>query len=183
MTRNAITHSGDNMKTIKPIFLIAFAALASEFASLPAHADDASCKPVSDAIAKQARTPYHETGTVNGKPFEKIYTTTTLYIGNNGRWLKTPATPKDVLDAQRETGSSLSDCKVMRTETIDGQRATVYAAHTQTTMPAGSGDAQIWIGASGLTLKTVSDAQVEGHKAHTDVRLTYDNVQAPAAAQ
>jgi hypothetical protein len=105
-----------------------------------------------------------------------------LYIGNNGRWTKTPATPKDVLDAQRETGSSFSDCKVMRTETIDGQRATMYAAHTQTTVPAGSGDAQIWIGADGLAVKTVSDTQVQGHKVHVEAHVTYDNVQPPAGA-
>jgi hypothetical protein len=172
--------SGDNMKTLKPIFFIAVTALAGGLASLPAHAGDASCKPVTDAEAKMARTPYHEVATVDGKPFEKIYTTTALYIGNNGKWLETPATPQDVLDAQRESGSSFSNCKVIRAETLDGRRAIVYTAHTQTTMPAGSGDAQIWIGANGLTLKTVSDAQVEGHMAHMEAHLAYDNVHAPA---
>ena len=171
------------MKILKPIFLITVAALAGGLAALPAHADDASCKPVADAMAKMAGTPYHEVGTTNGKPFEKIYTTTMLYIGSNGHWMKTPATPKDVLDAQRETGSMYSHCKMLRTETIDGQRATIYAAHTQTTMPVGSGDAQIWIGANGLVLKTISDQQVAGYKAHAEVHLTYDNVRAPAGAQ
>ena len=37
-----------------PFFLIALAALAGDFAPLPARADDASCKPITDAEAKLA---------------------------------------------------------------------------------------------------------------------------------
>lgn len=171
------------MKTIKSIFLIALAALASGFATLPAHADDASCKPVTDAAAKLARTPYHEVSTVDGKPFEKIYTTTTLSMRiNNGRWMTMPMTPEKVLKSVRETGS-YSNCKMLRTETVDGQRATVYAAHRtspDTSFP--SQDDQIWIAASGLTLKTVSDSLAGGKKVHAESRVTYDNVHAPAGA-
>ncbi|HWG09935.1 MAG TPA: hypothetical protein VN693_00340 [Rhodanobacteraceae bacterium] len=169
------------MKTFQPIFFIALAALAGGFAALPAHADDASCKAVTDAAAKMARTPYHEVSTVDGKPFEKIYTTTTLSMRiNNGKWMTMPMTPQEVLDSLRETGS-YSNCKVLRTETVDGERATVYAAHRLspgTSFP--NEDAQIWIAANGLTLKTVSDAQVQGRKVHAESRVTYDNVHAPA---
>ena len=171
------------MKIIKPILII-LAALAGDFAMLPAHADDASCKPVTDAEAKLARTPYHEVATVDGKPFEKIYTTTTLSMRiNNGKWMTMPMTPQEVLDSMRESGSSFSNCKMLRTETVDGQRAIVYAA-TQSTATGSykSEGEQIWIGTNGLTLKTVSDAQTGGKKIHAETHVTYDNVQAPAGA-
>ena len=172
------------MKTLNPIFFVVVAALAGSFAALPAHADDASCKPVTDAEAKLARTPYHEVSTVDGKPLEKIYTTTTLSMRiNNGKWMTVPMTPQEVLDATRETGS-YSNCKVLRTETVDGQHATVYAAHRVspgTSVP--NQDDQIWIAANGLTLKTASDSRVKGRKVHAESHVTYDNVQAPAGAQ
>ncbi|HVU81669.1 MAG TPA: hypothetical protein VHD89_06650 [Rhodanobacteraceae bacterium] len=172
------------MKTFKPITLIALATLTGSFATLPAHADDASCKPVTDAAAKLAKTPYHEVSTVDGKPFEKIYTTKTLSMRiNNGKWMTVPMTPQEVLDSTHETGS-YSNCKVLRTEMVDGQRATVYAAHR--TSPGTSfpnQDDQIWITANGLTLKTLSDAQVKGRKVHAESHVTYDNVHAPAGAQ
>lgn len=171
------------MKTLESVFLIALAAFAGSLASLSAHADDASCKPVTDAAAKMARTPYHEVATVDGKPFEKIYTTTTLSMRVAGKWVTIPMTPQEVLDALRETGS-YSNCRVLRTEFVNGQRATVYAAHRSspgTSYP--SEDDQIWIGANGLTLKTVSDSLAGGHKAHAESHVTYDNVQAPTGVR
>lgn len=171
------------MKTFKPSFLIALAALAGYLAAMPAHADDSSCKPVMDAATKLARTPYHEVATVDGKPFEKIYTTTTLSMRVAGKWMTVPMTPQEVLDAMRETGS-YSNCRALRTEIVDGQRATVYAAHRLsrgTSYP--SEDAQIWVAANGLTLKTVSDSQAGGHKVHAEAHITYDNVKAPTEAR
>ena len=171
------------MKTLKPIVLIALAASAGNLATLVARADDASCKPVADAAAKMARTPYHEVATVDGKPFEKIYTTTTLSMRVAGKWMTVPMTPQEVLDAMRETGS-FSNCRVLRTEIVDGQRATVYAAHR--TSPGTSypnEDAQIWIAANGLTLKTVTDSLAGAHKAHAESHMTYDNVRAPTEAR
>jgi hypothetical protein len=172
------------MKTIKPILSITVIALAGGLAAPPTHADDASCKPIMDAEARMARTPYHEVATVDGKPFEKIYTTTTLSLRiNNGKWRTVPMTPQEILDAQRETGS-YSNCKVLRTEIVDGQSTTVYAAHRVspgTSFP--NVDDQIWIGANGLTLKTTEDSQKGGRKTHSESHVTYDNVRAPAEAQ
>ncbi|HEY3520176.1 MAG TPA: hypothetical protein VGK80_03945 [Rhodanobacteraceae bacterium] len=172
------------MKAFESVALFALAILAGGFGALPASADDASCKAVTDAAAKLARTPYHEVSTVDGKPFEKIYTTTTLSMRlNNGKWMTMPMTPAEVLDTLRQTGS-YSDCKVLRTEIVDGQRATVYAAHR--TSPGTSFpnvDGQIWIGANGLTLKTTEDTQKGGRKTHAESHVTYDNVHAPAGAQ
>ncbi|MBS0566432.1 MAG: hypothetical protein JSS59_03320 [Proteobacteria bacterium] len=172
------------METRNSIVLIALAAFAGGLPALPARADDASCKPVSDAEAKMARTPYHEVSTVGGKPFEKIYTTTTLSMRtNNGKWMTVPMTPQEVLDAKREAGSSYSDCKVLRAEIVDGQHATVYAAHVISSTASITSDNQIWIADNGLTLKTVSDTQMQGRKVHAESRVTYDNVQAPTGAQ
>lgn len=172
------------MKTIQPIFLVALTAIAGGVVAPPAHADDASCKPVADATTKLAKTPCHEVSTVDGKPFEKIHTTTTLSMRiNNGKWMTVPMTPQEVLDATRETGS-YSNCKVLRTEIVNGQRATVYAAHRVspgTSVP--SQNDQIWIAANGLTLKTVSDTQMKGRKVHAESHATYDNVHTPAEVQ
>lgn len=164
--------------------LALFSAVLLLASSVCARADDASCKPVTDTQIKMANTPYHEVATVDGKPFEKIYTTTTLSLRvNNGRWMTVPMTPQDVLDAIRESGDSYSNCKVLRTETVDGQRAIVYAAHLSLGTSLPGEDNQIWIGANGLTLKTVSDTQKSGRKAHAEAHMTFDNVRAPAGTQ
>jgi hypothetical protein len=171
------------MKTVKPVLLITVAAFLGSPATFSAAADDASCKPVADAAAKMARTPYHEMSTVDGKPFEKIYTTTTLSMRVGGKWTTVPMTPEETLEALRETGS-YSNCRVLRTETVGGQRATVYAAHRSapgTSYP--SSDNQVWIGANGLMLKSISDAQAGGRKVHAESQVTYDNVKEPSAAQ
>ena len=170
------------MKNLASITLFTCAALLGSLATVSAHADDASCKPVADSVARMARTPYHEVSTVDGKPFEKIYTTTTLSMRMAGKWTTVPMTPKEILDAVRETGS-FSGCKMLRTEMVDGQLATVYAAHRVspgTSYP--SEDSQVWISASGLTLKSVSDSQAGGRKVHAESHMTFDNVQAPTGA-
>ena len=171
------------MSPRRAIPLFAIVALGGTLDALPAHADDASCKPVSDAMLKLARTPYHEMATTGGRSFEKIYTTSALYIGSGGHWMKMPATPKDLLDVTRESGLAYSGCKPLRAETVDGQAATVYAVHYQTTTPAASSDAQIWVGANGLPLKAESDGLTGPGKGHTSTHMTYGNVQPPAGVQ
>lgn len=88
-------------------------------------------------------------------------------------------TPQEVLEAQRDTGSYTS-CRMLRTEIVDGQPATVYAAHrvaSGTSFP--NVDDQIWIGANGLTLKTVEDSEKGGRKTHAESHVTYNDVRAP----
>lgn len=164
----------------KPLFLIALAACTGTASA--AYADDASCKPLMEATEKMSHTPYHEVSTVDGKPVEKIYTTTTLSIRVAGKWMTVPMTPQEVLESQRQSGS-YSNCKVLRTDTVEGQRATVYAVHRSSPgTPYPNEEDQIWIGASGLILKTVTDLQGEGHKAHAESQMRFDNVKAPTAA-
>ncbi|MEO6967339.1 MAG: hypothetical protein ABI132_02630 [Rhodanobacteraceae bacterium] len=163
---------------------LAAAVLAAGFVAAPARADDASCKPVLDAITKATRTPYHEFATTGGKSFEKIYTTTALYVGSNGHWVKMPASPQDLIDALRESGAMFTECKSLRTEMVAGQAATVYAARERLTSVGEDDHSQFWIGnASGLPLKSESDSQHGGQPSHVSPRFTYDNVQPPAGVQ
>jgi hypothetical protein len=70
--------------------LLALSLLAGAFAPTPARADDASCKPVMDAMMKQIRTVYRETITLKGKPArELIHTTTAFYYqGKDARAIR-----------------------------------------------------------------------------------------------
>ena len=154
---------------------------ASALACAPAFADDASCGPVLQSQMKQARTAFHETSSSKGAPLlEKIYTTSALYLRRGtGRWTKVPATPQDLIDAMRETGVSLSSCRRVREDAVDGQPAAVWAAHQHTAAPAQDVDIQIWISdASGLPLRTESDQR----GTHVSTRLVYENVRPPAGA-
>jgi hypothetical protein len=172
-------------QSIHRLLMLAASVLSSAIATEPVHAaDDPSCKTVFDAFMKQNETPFHETITTNGRPFEKIATTTAIYTGHGGHWTSIPATPQDRIEITRETGASMSNCKPLRQETVDGQSATVYAAHMQTKSPPSITDSQIWIGASsGLPLQSESDAVGGGRKMHLSNHFTYANVQAPAGVK
>ena len=166
--------------------LLALSLLAGAFAPTPARADDASCKPVMDAMMKQIRTAYRETITLKGKPArELIHTTTAFYYhGKDGHWMKVSMTSQERIDAMHETGATFSNCKQLREEMVDGQPAIVYAAHEETILPAQSIDMEIWIAtASGLALKTEADQEKGGHKVHCSTLFSYDNVQPPAGVK
>ncbi len=149
-----------------------------------AHADDASCKPVAAALLAQAGAAYRASITFNNTSgVEEIYTKTAIYRGHGGHWTTIPATPQQREAANREVGASLSVCQSLREETVDGQAATVYAAHSQTATPASSGDMQLWIAAStGIPLKVDYDVRMSGKVSHVSKHYTYDNVQPPAGA-
>ncbi len=164
--------------------ILAAVLSASALASGSAHADDASCKPVTDAMTKATRTPYHEAATAGGKSFEKIYTTTALYVGRNGHWVKMPASPQTLIDAMHESGATFTECKSLRTEMVDGQPATVYAAHERLTSVGEDDHGQYWVGnVSGLPLKSESDSQHGGPTSHVSTHFTYNNVQPPVGVQ
>lgn len=163
--------------------MLAAGMLAANLLAPTARADDAACKPVVDAMTRTAGTPYHEFINAGGVTFEKIYTTTALYVGRNGRWMKTAASPKALLDATRESGATFTQCKSLRTETVDGQRATVYAVHERLTATAEDDQSQIWIAnATGLPLKLESESRHAGKPTHVSTHFTYANVQPPVGA-
>ena len=157
------------------------AAMACCLVAQSASAVEAACKPIRDAADKMARTPYHAVSTVDGKPFEKVYTTTHLYIRSDRRWLATAMTPQEVLDAMRESGRTISNCRQLRTETVDGQRTTVYAFRSRySTAAIQDEEDMIWVGGNGLTLKSVTDVKVNGRMSHAESHITFGNVQPPA---
>lgn len=149
-----------------------------------ARGDDASCKAVTEAIMKQLKTAYRQTITLDGKPAgEKIYTTTAFYYQgkDGGHWIRAQMTTQERIDAMHETGATFSNCKQLREEMVDGQSATVYAVHEQTTSPTQSFDMQIWVAtASGLALKTEADLERNGRKTHVSTHFGYDHVEPPA---
>lgn len=165
--------------------VLAAVLFANVLATMPVHAENATCQPVTNAMMKLANTSYNDSITFDGKPGgDEIYTTTAIYRGLAGHWGKIPTTPQERIDANRAVGASLSNCHQIREEVVDGQSATVYAAQSHTASPPSSGDMQIWIGKSrGLPLKVESDVQMFGKKSHTSQRYDYTNVRAPAGVK
>ncbi len=152
-------------------------------ASFDALAEDGACKPVVDAMAKQAVTPYHQyqTTTAAGsagksRESESINTPTMHYLKFDGKWSARPYDgKKNAADIVATMNSNKPTCSRVGDETIDGQAATLYRAHNP-----GMPDNQIWISASsGLPLRQVADTGVS----HMVMRYDYANVQPPANAQ
>jgi hypothetical protein len=162
--------------------LLAASLVAVSSAMAPVHADDASCKPVIDALMAQAKASYRSSIKADGRDGgEEIYTTAAIYRGHGGHWTKIPATPQDRVEANKTVGASASHCRQVRVETVDGQPATVYSAHLQTQAPASTTEMQMWIGkTNGLPLKVESDVEMSGRKTHVSKQYAYGNVQAPA---
>lgn len=148
-------------------------------------ADDPSCKPVIEALVMQAKVSYRGTITARGRAAgEEIYTATAIYRGKDGRWTKIPATPQQRLDANREVGASLSGCKALREETVDGQAATVYAAHSETVSPPSNSEMLLWIGKSSrLPLKVDSETRMFGSRLHISKLYRYGEVKPPAGVR
>ena len=165
--------------TLSPL---AAALLTISLTTLPAHADDASCRPVAAALLAQAGASYRSSITVDGKDGgEEIYTTTAIYRGKGGHWAKIAATPQERIAANREVGASLSSCRRVREEAVDGKPATVYSAQSRTTSPASTADMRIWIGASDhLPLRVESTVSLSGRKTQVSKLYAYGAVKPPA---
>ena len=169
-------------RAVPSVLVLAAALLVSSIGVAPAAADDASCKPILDALLAQARTAYRASITFNGTAGgEEVYTTKAIYRGRDGHWTKIAATPEDRIAANHEVGAAMTNCHLVRADTLDGQAATVYSGHSQTVTPASTTEMQLWIGKSnGLPLQVDSDVSMFGKKSHTSKHYSYGNVQAPA---
>jgi hypothetical protein len=147
-----------------------------------------SCQPVRAAFTALAKTDrYQAVGTTmaNGKqyPTNEIYLNGTLDKGMASQWAKASVTPAERLAADEQVGATLADCRVLRTEAVAGQAATVYAAHEHTTDPPTKNDMQVWISnSSGLPLRVDGDASFNnGAPLHSSRTYTYGaGVKAPA---
>ena len=154
-------------------------------------APDGACQVVGDAIVKSFTVPFHfyNTGTAaDGKTrtTEMIYVNGAIYSQVNGKWFSFPESSGDVkglMEANRKNLTNAS-CHVVRDETVNGETAAVYSAHSET--ERGIHDSQVWISKSkGVLLREETDAQLPGKsgKEHVSLRFDYNNVQAPKVSE
>ena len=154
----------------------------------PAHADDAACQAVLQAVLKQTAAPVHqkvtiETAAAPDKPMqnEMIRLGDTLYMQSRGQWMARPYdAAKAADDARQATTKGEHSCTRVRSEAVDGQPAELYRVQSKTA--TGGSDTQIWIStASGLPLRqTVAMLEQGAVKLKHEVRSDYTNVRAPA---
>lgn len=148
------------------------------------HAQD-SCQPVFDALDKVFTTPSHSysTYTVQGRMIsgEKIYTQGKAFYCGDGKWMKDSDDPKTILARQIENRKhGAVTCKIVRDESVNGQRATLYSLHSKTEHT--TAEAQLWIAKStGLLLQEEMDIYGGGgaRKSHMSTRYEYGNIQPP----
>lgn len=169
------------------------AAITACIACTPvAHAADPACKPVFDAMTKMAATPNHqfmtETAAFNAGPrnSEVVTTAGATYVKVAEKWHTSPYNPQQQVKEMREASRSASEtCQHLRDETVAGEPAALYS--TRDKQEGGDTvDSQIWVSKTrGLPVKQTIDIDVGGKlgKSHTDVRIDYSNVQAPAGAK
>ena len=158
-------------------FLIALPGLAAS-----------TCDAALAANLKVYQVPAHLYMTESGGPnlgkirnAETVYLNGTMYVMVNGRWRKSQISPKDLADAKKDTDQKVGPCTVVRDETVNGEAATLYKIHSQST--DATVDTELWISKSkGLPLKQVNDINVGGAfgKSHNEIRYEYSNVTAPA---
>ena len=151
-----------------------------------ARADEAACKAVLDSVIKQATLPVHQKVVIEnaaapaGKiDSEVIRTGDAIYMQIRDQWKKLPYDPtKATQDARTAMEKSRHECTKVRSETVAGQAADVYAVTSHG--PEGDSQSEIWISASsGLPMRQHSEMVVQGHKVRHEVTSDYANVKAP----
>jgi len=166
------------------------ALIAACCVSMPAvAAADAACEPVFDAATKIFAVPTHsytaETSP-GGKSrnAEAIYANNAIYIFYNGKWIRSKATPQDMLKQEQENiQNAKTSCRHVRDEVVNGEAAALYMASAEN--EGVKSDAQTWVSKSrGLPLKTEEDIDTgDGDKRHMSIRYDYSNVRPPAGVQ
>ena len=153
--------------------------------AVTAHAAD-SCQPVFDALTKAATTPSHSYTTntaVNGSKAESetIIANGQKYIRVRGKWMRIPVTSQDMLEQEKEEEEhGKSTCQLLRSESVNGEAATLYSFHRE--YEEVTEDEQIWISkGTGLPLRAEADVDSRGKhiKEHASTRLEYGNVKPP----
>jgi hypothetical protein len=174
-------------------FVLLTASIAV-FAAPVAHAqkDVASCKPVLDAMAKLAVTPYHLSGTtttpgtgVISVPIDLISTGGQNYLVADGHWVRSPMTAAQMAAQEQDNirTAKVFSCHSLRDESVGGEAAVVYSSHSES--DESKGDAQVWIAkGSGLILRMEADIDPQDVD-HTHISTHYDyaNVHAPAGVK
>jgi hypothetical protein len=164
-------------------------ATSVSIGSRAAIADDASCKPVFEAITRLVKTPNHQflvqssdaPGSVP-QAGEMIFTGKTTYILRDGKWQTSTITTEETLKRDEENRkNSKTTCRALRDEPVEGVSATVYTLHSESEV--GKSDGQIWISkASALPLRQKINLAMEGiaEKNHVETRFVYSGIEPPA---
>lgn len=138
--------------------------------SATVRADDADCKPLLDAFAKQLDTPFRESITGRGHTTEKIVLPDATFVKmQNGSWVKNTTTAQERNEQLNAVRATASNCKVLGYEKVDDQTVRIYSGHLS------GGEMRYWIGQNGLPLKG------EGGMGTTRVTwaFVYDHVEVP----
>jgi hypothetical protein len=158
--------------------------------SIPAvAAADAACQPIFDAATKIFAVPTHSYTTEalpggNSRNAEAIYANNAIYAFYSGKWIRSKATPQDMLKQEQENiQNAKTSCHHVRDELVNGEVAALYMAHAEN--DGVKSDAQTWMSKSrGLPLKTEEDIDTgDGDKRHMSIRYDYSNVRPPAGVQ
>ena len=141
-----------------------------------------ACKPVLDAELRVTTTPHHTVSTESGRKTvgEAITADGVDYIKIRDKWMKSPLTPQDNVERQRQNIKDATSytCTRLPDDSVDGVPAFVYKVHSETP-DVGSADAQIWLSkATGLPLRTEEDLDT-GVKRHISIKYDYANIKAP----
>jgi hypothetical protein len=153
-------------------------ALSMGLCAPPVFAEDTGCKAVFEALLRVATTPYHLYGrsqspVPGGKPqlSETINTGKARYLLIDGRWVISKLTSEQMAAFEEDTiKNNKTVCHLVRDESIDGVRATLYTVHEG--QDANAIDEQLWI------------SKLNGLPAHQtsqqgDYRYEYSDVAAP----
>lgn len=141
------------------------------------------CQPVDDAMKKIYTTPSHLYTTMSaGHKNELIYAGGVIYDNLRGKWARSTVTLQQVMKMEDENRrNSKTTCRYLRDESVNGEAAAVYSAHSERSDPAVKSDSQFWISkAKGLPLRHEQDIDAGGGtKMHHSTRYEYSNVHPP----
>lgn len=132
--------------------------LAAVLASSAAYADD--CAPVMAATRAAAMKPYSSTITITekgGQPrtSHAVMTGAKMYVQVDGAWHGVPMGTKELLqEIDDNAKTAKTSCVRKGEEAVNGQPATMWSAHVVN--KGNTSDNTIWIGRSGLPLKSLS---------------------------
>ncbi len=183
-----------------------FGLLILGFLSGGAHADQAACKSLADAMLANTQTPYHGTGTITvgitggaadlgganslqSMQTETIFTGTDIFVKlPSGQWKNVHAALDEVKARVLASAQSFTDCQRLADETDDGKNLAVYTGSATT--PNVLVTTKVWVAPGrGVLVRSETDMtgmpQADGtiRRQHLSMRYDYDNVKAPANVQ
>jgi hypothetical protein len=173
-------------RTTRLLFVALVALLAACLPCATAFAADSGCQPVFDAMSKVLMTPTHVFNEAAGtRPGDKarnselIYFGGAIYVKVKDKWIRSKMTAQDMIQQEQENRKTgTATCRYLREESVNGETAAVYSAHSENEDV--KSDGQLWISRRGLPLREELDTDVgDPSKMHRSIRYEYSNVQAP----